>query len=219
MTGTLETVSASTRALGVIQDIPLWLLTAVAVFLWVLPFLPGADDFVPPTSLNGVRLAGVLFTILAVCRLGSGLVPVIRDWWIRGAVRRPVHLTFIDSQSFWLTTKQPDGSIVTQFTLRFMVKNLTEAPVHLLKARVIRPKIRGEILQDMVLVRGIQENAYSSAQVSGHYIPPQGLLPVSVGIFIRGTPKQTVGRMQMLIGVADANGNETRVKLDVKGVG
>jgi hypothetical protein len=107
---------------------------------------------------------------------------------------------------------------VTQFELRFMAKNLTDAPLHLLKARVIRPKIRGEVIQDMILVRSIKENVYGSAQASGHYIPANSLLPVSVGVYIRGTPKQSAGRMRMLIGVTDAGGSETRVRLSLKGV-
>jgi hypothetical protein len=69
-----------------------------------------------------------------------------------------------------------------------------------------------------VFVRDIAENVYGSAEVSGKYIPALGLLPASVGIYIRGTPRQKSGRLKIVIGIADESGNETRAKLNVKGV-
>jgi hypothetical protein len=218
MSGALESIGASTKALAVLKDVPLWLLTAVAAFLLVFPLLPGAGDLLPPTALSWIRIAGALFAILAACRLGNILIPAVRAIWLRREERRTFHLTLNDSQSFWSVAKQPDGSVVTQFALRFMAKNRTTAPLYLLKSRVIRPKLRGEAIQDLVLVRAIEENLYGSAEVTGNYIPAAGLLPISVTILIRGKPKQTTGRLKMVIGVTDESGNETRVKLSLKGM-
>ena len=217
MTGPLESIGASTKALGVLKDIPLWLLTGVAAFLLILPFPPGTSAILSPTALSWIRIAGILFAILAVCRLGNVLTLLIRAWWARREERRTLHLT-LDSQSFWHIAKQPDGSTTTTFTLRFMAKNRTTAPIHLLKARVIRPKMRGEVIRDRVFVQHPKENISGSAQVSGAHIPASGLLPASASIVIRGTPKQKTGRLRTVIGVTDESGNETRVKLELRGV-
>ena len=81
-------------------------------------------------------LAGYLFALLAVCRLGSVLIPVIRAMPAARRAARTLHLTIEDyPNSFWDVATQPDGSLVTQFELRFMAKNLTSAPLHLLKAQ------------------------------------------------------------------------------------
>jgi hypothetical protein len=216
MSGALESIGASTKALAVLKDVPLWLLTAIAAFLLLFPFLPGAGALLRAPALSWIGIAGILFAILAVCRLGNILIPAIRAMWLREE-RRTFHLTLNDSQSFWSVAKQPDGSVVTQFVLRFMAKNRTTAPLYLLKSRVIRPKLRSEAMQDLVLVRAIEENLYGSAGVTGNYIPAAGLLPISVTILIRGKPKQTTGRLKMVIGVTDESGNETRVKLSLKG--
>jgi hypothetical protein len=215
--GNLNPLSATTNALNALKDLPLWLLTAVAAWLLLVPVFPSAGELLPPPYLGWTRLAGYFFALLAVCRFGSVLIPVARAWCASRKAPRTLHLTPEDHQSFWHVEKQPDGSLVTQFELRFMAKNLTNVPLYLLRARLIRPKIRGELIQDMILVRHARQNVYGSAHASGHYIPPNGLLPISVGIYIRGTPKQTTARMmRVLVGVTDADGNETRIKLDLK---
>jgi hypothetical protein len=145
----VESIGTFTKALDVLKDLPLWLLTGLAVFLLLFPFLSGAGDLLSPTALSWIRITGVLFAILAVSRLANVLTPTVRAWWTHRDERRTLHLTFNDAQSFWHVTKQPDGSMLTQFALRFMVKNRTNAPIHLLKARLIRPKVRGEVLQDL----------------------------------------------------------------------
>jgi hypothetical protein len=217
MTGALE-LSTYAKVLGVVRDFPLWFLTAVTTFLLVLPFLPGAGDLLTATALSWVRIAGIFFAILAMCRLGSVLTPVIQAWWMRREARRTLHLTLNDSQSFWHVTKQQDGSKVTQLSLRFMAKNRTDAPIHLLKARLIRPKLKGEVIQDLVSVRDIEGHVYGSAEITGNHIPAHGLLPASITIVIHGAPKQTTGRLKATIGVIDESGNEMRVKLHLKGM-
>jgi hypothetical protein len=213
MSGALEPIGASAKALGVLKDLPLWLLTAVATWLLIFPLLPDARDMLSTSAIGWVRAAGILFALLAVCRFVSVLIPIVRA---NREKRRTLHLTLEDNQSFWHIAKQRDGSMATQFTLRFMAKNLTNSPLHLLKARIIRPKIRGELIQDIILVRSVQQNVYSTAQTSGNYIPPNALLPISVTIMSHGSPKQTTGRMRTLIGITDASGNETRIKLSLK---
>ena len=207
MSGSLE---PCTRTLNVLKDTPLWLLIGLAAFLLLFPVFAGANDLLASPWLGWLRIAGILFAILAACRAGNALVPDMRAWWNDRDDRRTLHLTLNDNQSFWHVAKQPNNSMVTQLALRCMAKNRTSAPVHLLKARVIRPKFRGDILTDLVLVRHVHRNVYGSAEVTGSHIPANGVLPVTVTILIRGTPKQKGGKLKTVIGIADENGNETR---------
>jgi hypothetical protein len=98
-----------------------------------------------------------------------------------------------------------------------MAKNRTQVPIYLLKARLISPKIRGEVIQDLVFVRHVSEIVYGSAEHAGTYIPAASLLPVTVTILIRGKPKQENGRLKTVVGIADADGNETRAVFELKG--
>ena len=152
---------------------------------------------------------------------GSVLIPVIRAMPAARRAARTLHLTIEDyPNSFWDVATQPDGSLVTQFELRFMAKNLTSAPLHLLKAQLIRPKIRGELIRTIMSVRHPRQNIFGSERASGHFIPPDALLPISVRIYIRGAPKQTNARMMRVrVVVTDAVGNETPVTFNLKRAG
>ncbi len=65
-------------------------------------------------------------------------------WQSRREAHRTAQMKFIatpiESQCFWAIAKQSDGSYVTQVTVRCMVKNRTDEPLNLLKAKLIRPQ-------------------------------------------------------------------------------
>jgi hypothetical protein len=213
MSGSLEPF---TRALNVLKDTPLWLLIGSAGFLLLFPLFPGASDLLSSPWPGLIRLAGIFFAILAACHVGSVLAPDVRAWWAEREGRRTLYLTLNDNRSFWQVSKQQDGSMVTQFALHFMAKNRTSAPLHLLKVRVIRPRVRGEALTGLVFVRDVHRNVYGSAEVNGSHIPADGLLPVSANILIRGTPTQKEGKLKTIVGIADENGNETRATFNLR---
>ena len=52
------------------------------------------------------------------------------------------------TKSFWSSSKQADGSIVTQVVARVVVKNRTAEPLGLAHVRLVKPKIDGEIVHE-----------------------------------------------------------------------
>jgi hypothetical protein len=85
---------------------------------------------------------------------------------------RRFHATPEAQQSFWLSSKQADGSIVTQVVARLSVKNRTEEALGLSHVRLLKPRIRGEIVHEDVSFRAVDRNMYGMAAHSGHLIPP-----------------------------------------------
>jgi hypothetical protein len=93
-----------------------------------------------------------------------------------------------------------------------MVKNRSTTPVHIMKARVVKPKIRGEVLPGLVLTRAQNANVYGTPHVSGNYIGPGQTLPVGCTLLVRGVPRQKSGPMKATIEFEDADGHRERVK-------
>jgi hypothetical protein len=122
-------------------------------------------------------------------------------------------VTPIESQSFWAIAKQTDGSYVTQITVRCMVKNRTGEPLHLLKAKLIRPKINGEELPGLVTMQAPDSNMHGTAYVSGYNIPPGQTLPASAVILIRGMPNQRGGPLAATVEFQDADASRVRVPI------
>jgi hypothetical protein len=119
-------------------------------------------------------------------------------------------------QCFCGVSRQVDGSFVTQVSGHFMVKNRTTSPLHLMTARLIRPRIKGEILPGLLTMQAIDSNMHGTAHVSGYFIPPQYTLPVSATILIRGVPKQKSGMMDATIEMTDADANKEWIRLKIK---
>jgi len=97
-----------------------------------------------------------------------------------------------------------------------MVKNRTDAPVHLMTAHLIKPRIRGELLPGLLTMQAVDSNMHGTAHVSGHAIPPQGTLPVAATILVRGVPRQKAGMMDATIEMTDADANRARVRLKIR---
>jgi hypothetical protein len=60
------------------------------------------------------------------------------------------HITPLDSLAWWGEANQPDGNLGLQMSVTFIVKNLTEKPLVLLKARVAEPVIDGFVMTTTV---------------------------------------------------------------------
>jgi len=75
-------------------------------------------------------LVAVMFAVLAAFKMR--------------AERRNTGVALIadDQQSFWHHAKQPDGSTITQFALRFHATNMNDGSIHLSKVRLNWPWVR-----------------------------------------------------------------------------
>jgi hypothetical protein len=83
-------------------------------------------------------------------------------------------------------------------------------------ARLIRPRVKGEVLPGILTIQATSSRMHGTAYVSGSFIPPEYTLPVSATILIRGVPKQKTGVMAATIEMSDADANTERVKLQIK---
>jgi hypothetical protein len=123
------------------------------------------------------------------------------------AERRNTGLVLIadEQQSFWHHAKQPDGSTITQFTLRFHATNMNDGPIHLSKVRLNWPwASRKRILTTTLATQHPKQDLYGS----DFAIPAHARRACSANIMALGTIGG-VGRkkpMRVSIGVQDHAG-------------
>jgi hypothetical protein len=143
---------------------------------------------------------GLVLTLLSV------IATVFAAFKMR-AERRNTGLVLIadEQQSFWHHTKQPDGSTITQFTLRFHATNMNDGSIHLSKVRLSRPWVsRKRILSARLMTQHPTQNIYSA----DYGIQARKRRACSANIIALGTVGG-VGRkkpMRVSIGVQDHAG-------------
>jgi hypothetical protein len=207
------------KTLSIIKDFPLWLLTAIALALAVFLVLPSFAGAVSENTRTWVTVAAMTSAIFAGCRFASRVIAEIRTNRLNLKARRIFHLTPTTRDCHWGSTRQQDGTITTHTTVSLMAKNLSDRMLHLLTARLIKPKISGEILANFLLIEDRQTSEYGSVQMTGKHIPPDAIRALAITIIVRGVPKQKAGKLRPLaavLSIADAEGNEQRVKVDLR---
>jgi hypothetical protein len=212
-----ESAGATARILEVLKDLPLWLLAGIAGAAGLLLFVPTFATAAPVGARPWIVLTGVIFAALATARAVGLLVQRWPSWRASAAARRRFHVTALPQESHWSYAKQADDSIVTQISARLFIKNRTASPLALVKARLIRPTIRGEILHDEIAIRSVERNVYGTAVASGYAIPPYMSLPASAILLVRGVPRRKLGsEVRAVIGVIDDEGLEERIALKLR---
>jgi hypothetical protein len=121
-------------------------------------------------------------------------------------------VTPINEQCVVGVAEQADGSFVTQIRGEFRVKNRMDEPLHLVTVRLIRPKIKGEIVQSFVSTRSLRGDVYGSENA----IPARHVLPVSVSIFIRGLPRHKKGAIKVRLEVGSANAEKAHAVANMR---
>jgi hypothetical protein len=211
-----EGAGATAKVLEVLKDLPLWLLAGIAGAAGLLLFVPTFAAAAPVGARPWVALGGVVFLSLAIARAVGLLVRWWSSWRASVAAGRRFHVTAFPWKSHWSYTRQSDDSIVTQISAEILVKNRTLSPLALVKARLIRPRIRGEILHDAVLVGAVEDDMDGTSVVSGFTIPPDMSLPARITLLIRGVPRRKLGRqVRAIIGVTDDEGHEERTAFNL----
>ncbi|PUE18518.1 hypothetical protein B9Z43_12025 [Limnohabitans sp. MMS-10A-192] len=202
-----------------VKDLPAWIFSAFATTAAVLLFVPLANAELPMEYRPWLVISLVLFGVLAIFKW---VVVVLRAWrafQAEARVRKTFHLTPIAQQCHWSVSKQADGSMVTQIVANFAVKNQSSSPVGLVGVRVIKPKIKGDVLHDDILVRQQHGRMYGTAQVSDYRIAPGTTLPGQAMVMIRGEPGGSRERdLDVTLGIKDEDGNEQRVAVLCWGV-
>ena len=196
-----------TKFLSVIKHTPLWLLVAVSiasnVFWWLFP-----ASTVSQNLQAWIGFAALLFPLFVICRFFAKRYPKPKSV-------RTFHLTPIENQSLIGVFKQQDGTMSTHVTAKFLVKNLTDKPLYLVKGKLVSPKISGKVRHQLVLIENPSTREYGSAYASKHCIPANATLPIMVEIFIQGKKKKKRSRLSAILAIFDDAGNEQQVKLEL----
>lgn len=193
---------------------------AVASGLFILlthrGWFPSLPDWVIPAATFGSLVCGCL----ALASIASAISSYAVAYHKQQEARRTFRLTPIPHQCHWGVSTQPDGTVVTQVAAHFLVKNRTDAPLHLLRARLLKPKIVGEVLQDLVIIRVEHGREYGTGYAAGSNVhpcnvPPHGILPISIINLIRGAPRQRSGMIAATLAISDDEGNEQYVTTEL----
>ena len=198
------------RTIDAIRALPLWLLVAIALSLTVFDAVPEFLALAPGAYKPAVLFALVVAWIVVLAKATS----VIFDALANRHGQESFVVTPVVGQCHWGISKQADGSFVTQFSLHCMVKNRTSAPLHLMRARIVKPKISGEELPGILTIQAPDSHMHETAYVSGYNIPAGQTLPASATILFRGMPKQRAGHITALVRFHDADAN--RITIPVK---
>ena len=208
------TTRLGTRLLSTMKNWPLWSLFAVALSLGVVLAVPDFREVVVPSGAVALTCAVVVAWIFVLTRaIQPTLNLVSRYRYGREQARRFV-VTPLDQQCHWSIARQLDGSYITQFAAHFLIKNRLSVPLYPTDARLIKPKVRGELMPSPTLFIGtLDDRTYGTGAVSGNHIPPGATLPVSCVIMMRGVPKQRSGRLPAIIEIKDTEGHGERAKV------
>jgi hypothetical protein len=217
--GTTTGASLALRFWLAIKDAPLWMLTATTAVLVVFLLVPSFNAAVSPNVRTWVAVGATAFGIFALSRFGSLCLVAWKAYQLAQQANKRFHLTPVLQRCHWGTTRQQDQSVITQISAELTAKNLKPGPLHLLTAKLVKPRIRGEITNSMLLVHDPgRGGVFGSAQVSGTYIPGNTVRQGAITILIRGLPRQKPGKIRPLravLAVADAAGNQQRIKLEL----
>jgi hypothetical protein len=206
-------IQASAKVIEVLKDIPLWLLGGLAVALGVIAGLIRYTHVLPYVWFC---LVGVFFGVLFIARLIDLLIQKIPAWESAARERVRFYLTPIAQESHLSSARQADDSIIVQIVVRVLVKNRTDKPLVLTQARLVKPRIKGEIVYQDVSIRAVDDNVFGNAYTSGHFVPPGAALPGSVHIMIRGVPPKNLGKtVKLRISVTDDEGYEQTMLAEV----
>lgn len=192
-----EPITTTTGALATIaerlKDWPLWLFTAIAITLTVFWAVPDFRQLASPAVAHTIAFGAIAAWIFAGCRAVAPGIQALQTYRAASAARVD-SWSPIEHQCIWVTARQKDGSLLTQVSGHFLIRNRTDERLYLTTARLVRPKIRGKELPGVVTMRDLDSNLHGTASVSGYFVPPKATLPASATILIRGSPRAEIRR-------------------------
>jgi len=215
----IPTPAGLAKFLSIIKDLPVWLLMSFAAAASILLFAPQLKGEIPKDAIPWIIVSFIVFGVLSLFKWIDILTRFLLEYRSERDARKTFHMTPTPQHCLWSVAKQGDGSLVTQIVAHFSVKNRSLDPIGLMQARIIKPKIRGKIIHDMIIVREQQGLMYGSADVSGYQIAPGTLLPAQIIILIRGVPRLREEQdMSVVFEISDEDGRKQRVKAICRGI-
>lgn len=211
-----STADAAGRLMTALRDIPFWLFLALALACNILLFIPQIKNELPPEWHPWLVTTTVLFTCLALVR---GLANLAEYKRVTAKSKAERQIFFCQNgRAHWSTTRQPDNSDVTFIHANISARTNVSYEVGLVSVCLVRPKIRGKILDQIILIRHPQSDIYGSTAQSGHFLPPDQSWPVSISLSFRGRTKfKSEDDINAVIQIGDDKGGLHKVCLKLSG--
>lgn len=203
--------TAVSSFLATLRTLPVWMLGGLAVAGYALLYVP-AFGGIDPTTFRAqwgvwVWVEALTFSILTLARGFDAAFSAYRARRMAAEGRRVLRLVQRHRQCWWHLAKQQDDSYVSQIALDVEAANLTDYPVRIVKARLIRPKSNGELLNAEVMLPA-DGSPYHSDK---HTVPPHGTVTASLHMMIRGAVASQGQHLIATIGITDQFGDEYRL--------
>jgi hypothetical protein len=191
------------KLLKTIKYLPLWLIAGIAISGIVLLF-SSLTAYFSIVTIEWLRITTLISVVLMIFKCADVVVHCVMSYRKILELKKTFHATPILDQCYWISSKQRDGSTVTQLLADFMVKNCSQFPVYLVS---VRSKFKKEVIQTSILV----PDSFIAAGVT---------LPVRVCICFRRTlPRAwTQKAFETKLYLADSGGNEQKVRVFFKNV-
>jgi len=198
--------------LSTLRTLPVWLLAGLALVGYALLFLPSFGG----VEIDALRkewgilfwIEAVAFSILALTRSVDAIVRAYQAHRLRTDERPALRLVPRLRQCWWHLAKQKDGSFITQISLDVEATNLTDHPVRIIKARIIRPKPKIFLVHGDVMLPS-KGSPYHSEK---HAVPPRDTATASIHLMVRGMLATRGKTLRATIGITDQFGHEYRLK-------
>jgi hypothetical protein len=183
------------KFLSALKSTPWWLSLAIAIVALLTFFIPSLA-VVAASWLPAVIVIAILFGLIFVFQM--------IDLGVKSIVKHPrrtkrFHITPEEgiTKCYWTCTEQADKSWVMQLVARCVVKNLMDEPLILLKAKCVRPKLPGEVVQTIM-----PHNMFD----------PRSTAEMFFAITIRMTAGFPRGNINAVIKLIDDAGHENSTK-------
>ncbi len=113
--------------------------------------------------------------------------------------KRILKLILHEIGSFCHLAQQKNGKFATQISVRADITNISDSPIRILKARLVKPKTKGEELHSEVILEKEGFRYYSHK----HKIPPHETVEASINIIVTDTLISKQKFLEITIGVID----------------
>jgi len=199
-----------------VKDLPAWLLSAFAAASAMLVFFPTSWTELAPAYRPAAICAFIVFGTLAVFKWVAVAAAAFRQYCKDVKAGKKIHPTV--KAGWWGIHKQDDDTYITQFTVDLAVKNMSDTSVGLMSARVIKPKIKGQVVSNSVMVRHQTLEVHGTPMGRNYRCEPGAVTPARVAIMIKAqAPFDHQQDLAITLGLVDDEGREQRVRAVCKG--
>lgn len=155
--------------------------------------------------IPAVLLAAIFFSIFFVLQMFDLLA---RHVFHMARRQKVFHLTEVDGACFWRHAPFGNNERGLSIRINCIVKNKSGEPLHLLKARCIRPNFGGEVVMNQVQMMVARNRSWS--------IPPNSTASVVANIILKAKKELPPGDIQAVVGILNDDGIEETVKVTLK---